>query len=352
MVYGAIENAGAAGIWTKTLKARIGNHQNVLERSCKSLQARGLIQPMKSVKFPGRKMFILAGVQPNEEATGGAWFADGTLDVGLLDVISQVVEVFVAKESWEEIDTSTYLDEPLSPPTKRKAPVDGFDDGGEPRSKATRTDDGQQKSKPPKKKYQPYPAGYMDYPTVTQISTHVLDKKVTGTTLPQTAIAQLLDVMVYDDKLLKVYRRPRDNEEADHGEDVTMYRCLRTPNALIERHQFAKRKNSHNPHDRKAAARQQELEEIGRGGSSEVPCMRCPVFDICRDGGPVNALTCKYFDEWFLQVEQADKEAGVGQHASDIKPKSTSNRNRDKERAAVTNGEAKLKVQLENLEPS
>lgn len=49
---------------------------------------------------------------------------------------------------------------------------------------------------------------------------------------------------------------------------------------------------------------------IGSGpgnGLSEVPCGRCPVFNLCEVGGPVNAEECVYLDEW-LRVKEAEFE--------------------------------------------
>jgi len=48
--------------------------------------------------------------------------------------------------------------------------------------------------------------------------------------------------------------------------------------------------------------RWQDLEqqrEAGVGnGVSDAPCGRCPVFNLCEVGGPVNPENCVYFDEW------------------------------------------------------
>ena len=59
---------------------------------------------------------------------------------------------------------------------------------------------------------------------------------------------------------------------------------------------------------------------IGSGpgnGLSEVPCGRCPVFNLCEVGGPVNAEECVYLDEWLKVRErewggdkERDKEKG------------------------------------------
>ena len=66
----------------------------------------------------------------------------------------------------------------------------------------------------------------------------------------------------------------------------------------------------------------------GRGpgnGLSAVPCGRCPVFNLCEVGGPVNAEECVYFDEWLGDVgdgegegnDEAEDEDGHGDEDED-----------------------------------
>jgi DNA-directed RNA polymerase III subunit RPC6 len=40
------------------------------------------------------------------------------------------------------------------------------------------------------------------------------------------------------------------------------------------------------------------VEEVEGNGLSQAPCGRCPVFNLCEDGGPVNAKNCEYFQTW------------------------------------------------------
>ncbi|KIV95911.1 hypothetical protein PV10_03511 [Exophiala mesophila] len=317
LVYSCIANAGNAGIWNKTVKMRIQAHAQVIERTFKTLSTKGLIKPMKSVKNPGRKMWILASLQPSEEATGGSWYTSGDLDTTLLTIIAGVIEFYVAQRSWQEQDTT----EPSSN-NKRKAPDTGFDENNDARSKAIRTeglahnkDKGKSsKSAPPQKSYRPFPPGYTAYPTLQEISSHVLKTKVTQTVLPENAIHQLLQVMVYDEKLFTMSRRPTPEEDFDGEGSVVMYRSFKTPGAVLEKHDLERRKESHeiSQHTRLALKRQEELEDIGQGGANEVPCMSCPVFDICGDGGSINALTCEYFADWYTKIAEADIEAGNG----------------------------------------
>ena len=266
-------------------------------------------------------MFIVAGLQPSEEATGGAWYTNGVLDIDLITVVGDIVEEFVSRRSWvSQVEDTKALTTGTN--NKRKTPHDGFDVKGKGKAKIARIDDSQPRSESPevkhktpkhhkshlRKTYIPQEPGYSGYPTLSDITRHVNSSNVTISTFPQNAIAQLLEIMVYDDRLFAVERPTRGDEVADHGQDatVTMYRCFKSPAAREKSKEIAHMFGSESPTDQKAARRHFELEEIGRGGTSEVPCLKCPAFGICGDGGPVNVKTCPYFDEWYVKAAKAD----------------------------------------------
>ena len=266
-------------------------------------------------------MFIVAGLQPSEEATGGAWYTDGELDIALLTVIGDTIEEFVSRRSWVSIVEET---QPLTTSTnnKRKTPHDGFDVKGKGKAKIARIDDSQPRSESPemkhktpkhhkshqRKSYVPQEPGFSGYPTLSDITHHINTSKVTTSVFPQNAILQLLEIMVYDDRLATVERAIRADELPDDGKDdtVTMYRCYASPAAREKSKEMAHGFGSESSATRKAARRQFELEELGRGGTSEVPCIKCPAFEMCGDGGPMNVRTCPYFDEWYVKAAKAD----------------------------------------------
>ena len=293
----------------------------MLERTLKTLESKGIIRSMRNVKHPQRKMFIVAGLQPSEEATGGAWYTDGELDIALLTVIGDTIEEFVSRRSWVPIVEET---QPLTTGTnnKRKTPHDGFDVKGKGKAKIARIDDSQPRSESPemkhktpkhhkshqRKTYVPQEPGFSGYPTLSDITHHINTSKVTTSVFPQNAILQLLEIMVYDDRLATIERAIRADEIPDDGKDdtVTMYRCYASPAAREKSKEMAHGFGSESSATRKAARRQFELEELGRGGTSEVPCIKCPAFEMCGDGGPVNVRTCPYFDEWYVKAAKAD----------------------------------------------
>lgn len=301
-----IDNAETAGIWTKTIKAKSTMHIKVLERVYKQLEAKALIKVMKSVKHPGRKMYIKSGLTPSEEATGGTWFHDGRLDTGLIDAVSGFIEVQCSKASWREADDDD--DDDLTLGLKRKRPDTDFEEDGKGKQKKTENGKIEVAKTKAQPHYVPIQAQYLGYPTLASLTSDIMDAKITPIAIPNNAVQQVLDIMIYDGRLHRIQRNARSDEIPDDSENnkVNMYRNFNNPLALgIKRGRHKKiLANS------RTAMRSQEIEDIGRGGFSEIPCLDCPVFDICGDGGLVNARTCIYLPDWEKKMEYADQEAG------------------------------------------
>lgn len=255
---------------------------------------------MKSVKHPQRKMYIRSGLTPSEEATGGTWFNDGRLDIGMIEAVSEAVEVYCSFNSWKEVEDDVDITASL----KRKQPDDGFDSTGI--GKQVRIDDRKVEIKPKTPRYEPIAPRYLGYPTLAAISSDLAEKRITQLAIPNNALQQLLDVMVYDGRLLRQMRDARSDEQPDDPDNnkISMYRCFSSPLDLGMKRSRQKKIQSH----QLSAIRAQEIEDIGRGGFSEVPCMDCPVFEICGDGGPISVKTCVYLPDWKNQLEAADAE--------------------------------------------
>ncbi|KIW70334.1 hypothetical protein PV04_02613 [Phialophora macrospora] len=359
IVLRVIEGAKNSGIWTKQIQTKTNIHQNTVEKVYKALESRNLIKQMKSVAHPQRKMYISASLTPSEDATGGSWFSEGVLDQGLIGTISDVIESYVSSRSWQEVTLDEHEETNLG--QKRKRPTDGFEEHGNDKIRLTKISDGQ-KVKPvklhgPSKAYKPFDPGYSGYPTLRDITSYILKVKVTASAIPQNAIAQLLQVMVYDDRLFTLSRTAQTSEIADNlnNNTVTMYRCFKTPLDLIEQRSFTKRKMSSDEKVRFGAYRHDELEALGPGGASEVPCMKCPVFDICGEGGPVNAVTCKYFTDWYDNLEQADKEKEAKEKKIKERDKVLADKGKDKSgELPIDEGDRgpSIEVELEEMEPS
>merc|ERR1712093_974988 len=115
-----------------------------------------------------------------------------------------------------------------------------------------------------KRKYDnmlPMPAGYQGYPTLNELTLFVENANIFSQTLAANDIQQLLDIMCYDDRIDRVI----------NGSEGVSYRALR-----------------------KSLRDEEERNSL----LSEVPCGRCPVFDLCEEGGPVSPSNCEYFNDW------------------------------------------------------
>ncbi|KAL7751062.1 34-kDa subunit of RNA polymerase III (C) [Sorochytrium milnesiophthora] len=97
MVYQHIKASGNEGIWIKTIKARTNLHQNVFMKALKALETKRLIKPVKSIKFPQRKTYMVYELQPSQEVTGGPWFTDQELDTNFIETVAQSCLMFITK---------------------------------------------------------------------------------------------------------------------------------------------------------------------------------------------------------------------------------------------------------------
>ena len=254
-----------------------------------------LIKECKSVKFPSRKMYILYHLQPSEDVTGGAFFTDGQLDAALVHEISVVLELYVAEMSWcketgdQENAGASSKGKGRSTITKAEAEAirDAALDPDQRPSKQPKTSSPHrsrtshspdQKRSRPRVRYLPWPAGYTGYPTLPDLTNFINNSGIVKTMLPTTAVNSVLEVLVYDDKLVKLTRRDKETKI-----ETTVYKTRRPPN-VVQEHQGAPSERDGN-------------------GMTEIPCGRCPVFDICQPGGPVNPESCEYWNHWIEDMK-------------------------------------------------
>jgi DNA-directed RNA polymerase III subunit RPC6 len=222
-----------------------------------------MITDMKSVEHQNRKMYIKASLQPSNRATGGSWYTDGSLDEDFIETIMKVLYQYVKKRSWYNSGDKHRKKQPKK--THRKASPEEVK---AVRDKALGPREGKMEDREPgaKTEYErllPLPAGYQEYPTVDEMTAFILEKGVSkDCTLSSQEIEQLLDVLVYDGKI----------ERLVAGPDAFAYK----------------------------AVRKTFLEEDEQMNSvlTEAPCGRCPVFDLCEEGGPVGPSNCEYFSAW------------------------------------------------------
>jgi len=302
-------------MWTKTLKARTNLHQTVLNRCIKGLETASLIKQIKSIKFPGRKIYMLYDLNPGEEVTGGPWFSEGELDVDFIELIGGLITEYVKDNSWREgpkapKPSSARVKKQPQQPQQAEQPQQENTLETYPSSQPALSHRG--------RILVPYPPSYQDYPTATDILDWIDSKGVVqGKDLALTDLTHLLDVLVFDNRLERMGKRsaanpsspsPSSDEPENDSQDEEMNNASDDHNDDPRRRSSTSRAKSktktpapQDPGDMYRWVRVPGAEDIERGpgnGFSESPCSRCPVFRLCEEGGPVDARSCGYFEDW------------------------------------------------------
>ncbi|GAB7365114.1 hypothetical protein MBLNU230_g6204t1 [Neophaeotheca triangularis] len=299
VIYVQIEDAGQKGLWSRSIKAKVGMSQVLVGKSLTRLENKGLIKAVKNVKSPAQKVYMLSHFQPGEELTGGVFFDGSEIDEALVNELSNLIVFFVRSKSWDlrsrdggggkgRLGAGGKKRRALAPPSDDEEMEDGEDGEGEGEEEArgSRALKKQRKlaaaadmedyvstsfSQRRSQAEHAYPAFTHHYPQPEAILAFIQDSGALrggkASALNVTAIERLVDVLVMDEKLERI------------GEGY------RTVKGVYE---MSEDKFVHG--------------DDGPGtGLTEAPCGRCPVFDVCGDGGPVNARSCPYWQEWLTR---------------------------------------------------
>jgi len=237
---------------------------------------------MRSVENANRKMYIKAEVEQSERSKGGVWYTDGELDEFFVATIAKALEEYILRGSLYRTSkaAATYgaeADKPTKQPKKTKKV--SAEEAKALRDKAfgkkVKTEEGLELTQEDYNRIQdlqrreiryeghiPMPAGYQNYPTVDYLTELILDLKLTEEVMTSKDLKELLDVMVWDGKI----------------EEVSM---------------------AHGTVGYKTARQAMKPETVGPYNAlTDAPCGRCPVFNLCEEGGPVGPSNCEYFHKW------------------------------------------------------
>ncbi|KAL2137272.1 hypothetical protein VTI74DRAFT_5003 [Chaetomium olivicolor] len=307
LVYSIIDEAGADGIWNRTIKNKLNMHEAVVKNCIKFLESKGYIASMKNVEHPNKKMYIKATLRPSERATGGPWFTEGELDTAFISELEGIVfEYIKTKSAYRGSQPQSAsagatkvpkkgavtAGETTARGTKRSATEISTDDTS-PTPTTTTSARGSSGSGKPRTVFLPMPAGYKHYPTVAEIARFIHDTGITNnTTLGEADIQQLVDVLTYDGLIepVRVGRR--------RGYRVT--RAMRQD--TVPFHKRQKEREAGIGLDQPLVVGAEPLSNA----LTEAPCGRCPVFELCEEGGPVSPSNCVYFLQW-LELEDVPK---------------------------------------------
>jgi DNA-directed RNA polymerase III subunit RPC6 len=124
-----------------------------------------------------------------------------------------------------------------------------------------------------------YPANYKGYPTIEVLHKWIRKSGITSIELSFEDVACLLDRLVYDGKVVKLERQDFSHTMDEDSEDET------------------RKDMSHLMWMFKAT---KYIRDNGNS-YSDIPCGSCPVFEFCKQGGPVNPEECVYLSSWLAQ---------------------------------------------------
>ncbi|GAA6052220.1 hypothetical protein JCM3770_000803 [Rhodotorula araucariae] len=171
LVLDQIKEAGDLGIWSRTLTTKTGLPSGTVTKALKALESRKQVKTVKSVKNPTRKIYMLAGIQPSVELTGGPWFTDNELDTELVDMLKKVVFKFLNDRS---IPRSISISDPSSSNPVKFRPI--------------------------------FPVSATPHlPTVYDVLRNINELEVISVQLKPEHVEALLDLMVYDGQVEKVF---------------------------------------------------------------------------------------------------------------------------------------------------
>ncbi|KAL8913255.1 MAG: hypothetical protein Q9171_001902 [Xanthocarpia ochracea] len=272
LIYSYVESAGREGIWNRLLRIRSGLHMTVVGDCVKALERKNYIKQIKTAKFPTRKTYMLAGLQPSEGVTGGPFYTDGVLDDEFVHQMSRWTERYIIGRSWSKSSNAA----PTHPhnPKSSKHPHITKQQAESKRNSALQ-------SPIPSRSGShitllPFPPGYTGYPTVTEITHAINTSNLSPVTMKEVEMKQLLDILVWDGRI--------EENRLNGGYKAVKKAAL----GVI---------NGQRTNEERTAEATGDGEE-GASALTEAPCGRCPVIGLCEDGGPVNARSCEYFAEW------------------------------------------------------
>jgi len=283
MIYSHVEDAHQKGIWLKDLKKRTNIAPATVQKTMGKLEGQRLVKSVKNVRAPAQKTYMLFHLVPSDDVTGGSFFDGGDLDESLIEELSNLIIFHVRMQSWADTKPRRIRRE-ASPITIAE---DGEEGKGKKRKRGTAGDieDSAPSSHKRRSGYDEsetidiitqlaYPAYSRTYPSAEAIHNFITTTDaIRASKAAQLTVAEIqgvIDLLVWDDKLEKVQEG---------------YRTVRG---------VSFKPPGYSDYDGDGG----ERGEADGNGLTQAPCGRCPVFDLCGDGGPVNAGSCVYWAKW------------------------------------------------------
>lgn len=83
-IYSYINDSGNKGLWITDIKKKVGHAMAAsASKIVKRLEKKGFIKSVPTVKAKNRKVWMVVGVEPSNDVTGGV-LAEGVFDLGFM----------------------------------------------------------------------------------------------------------------------------------------------------------------------------------------------------------------------------------------------------------------------------
>lgn len=178
-----IKGSDNRGIWTKDLKTRTNLHQTILNKILKSLEiTKKLIKSIRNVKNPTRKVYMLSGLNPSAEITGGPWFSETELDVEFINELCRVILRYIESKSF-----SSNSEKLLS-------------------------------------------VSNLNYPNLSQVHEFISSSGITSTELGFDDVRMLLNRLIFDgniEKVVSIQNRAISDNSDDESSDLYVYKAVK-----------------------------------------------------------------------------------------------------------------------------
>ncbi|KAI0360393.1 hypothetical protein OH77DRAFT_1516896 [Trametes cingulata] len=346
LVLDRIRAAGNEGIWTKHIKVKTQLHQTIVDRCLKSLTHKQLIKTVPDVRHPTRKIYMLASFQPASELTGGPWYTDKELDTEFIKLLSEVCLKIVREKTFAKARRGQGSDDrrlyPLSDaPYATSQQVLTFLQ----KSRVTETTltvedvemllevlvlDG---------KIEKIPA--LHVPTSPPSDKSEEEDLHEDSSSAQALGKRKRSVESSEDDRSPSQRKRARGFKGNDGDDTHRGRRHRTSDTDVAGDEPAQKRAELEPvqgtssdtgsedgvqHRRASALRgglygAEDLHSVGvvyraireeripSSDTGQAPCLRCPTFDFCKEGGPVNPQECVYYESWLATQTTVDVSA-------------------------------------------
>ncbi|CAG9312949.1 unnamed protein product [Blepharisma stoltei] len=104
-----IREAGNKGVWNQEIKAKTEIPIAQINKILKNLEKQGLVYSVKSVQFKNRTIWLLKGVEPNKDVTGGFLFSEQEFDRNKLGLLISYTKMFLQDKPGSLKEISAHL---------------------------------------------------------------------------------------------------------------------------------------------------------------------------------------------------------------------------------------------------